>query len=511
MPSATPVTSDRSGDPVSPSLRERETRAQLAIEVAELGTWSWDLRTGDGDIDDRGARIVGLVPGDVGDVRQAQLDRVHPDDLARLDQTIRDGIAAGGVFTIEYRVLHPDGTIHHVSSRARVMAADDGVPIKLIGTNRDVTREREIEIALREGEERYRTLFESIDEGFCLVEVQSDDDHRAVDYLFLEVNPAFARQTGLEDAVGRTARELVPDLEPVWAETLGRVASTREPLRWMDESHALGRWFDLFAFPVGVPEQRRVAVVFTNVTDRVRAEEERDAILERERQARAAAEAFLAVMSHELRTPITSIYGTATILAKDPRRPDVAELVADMQDEAERLRRITDDLMVLSGVERGVLQLSPEPVVLQHAIADTVSDVRRRFPGVDIVMELPPSPPPVIADTTALRQVLYNLLTNAAKYAGRDGPITIAVTAGDRSALVEILDEGPGPGDDPAALFGLFYRSPHTAKRASGTGIGLYVASALLQAMGSTIQAAHRDARGAIFRFRLPYARDDAG
>ena len=366
--------------PHAAALRERELRLELALDVAELGTWSWDLRTGEGDMDARGAQIVGLPPGDV-NVQDAQTRSIHPDDLEQVGQTIGAGIADGGTFTLAYRVIYPDGSIHHVLSRARVIT-EDGVPTRLIGTNRDVTREYE-------------------------------------------------------------------------------------------------------------------------------REREQAAQLERERRAREAAEAFLAVMSHELRTPITSIYGTATVMARDPGRADVADLVGDIVDEAERLRRITDDLLVLSGVERGLIQLSPEPVMLQRALREPLMDVQRRFPSVVFDARVPASLPAVVADTTALRQVLYNLLSNAAKYAGTDGPIVVDATPMGDEVEVAILDRGPGPGDDPQALFDLFYRAPHTAKRASGTGIGLYVTSQLLEAMGSTVSAEANDGGGAAFRFRLRLAQDE--
>jgi PAS domain S-box-containing protein len=373
----------------------------------------------------------------------------------------------------------------------------------------DAVERARVEGALREREERYRTLFESIDEGFCILQMILDDAGRPSDYRFLESNPVFERETGLRDAVGRTARELVPNLEQYWIDVYGRVALTGEPVRFVQHAPSMGRWFDVNALRLGAPENLQVALLFNDITERRRTEEEREAQLERERLAREAAEAFLAVMSHELRTPVTSIYGTASLLARNPRRADLVDLVADIQEEAERLQRIIDDLLVLSGVERGLLQLAPEPILLQRTIAEILADMRRRFPTVVFAAQIPGSLSPITADATALRQVLHNLVSNAAKYAGRDGPVTLTVTDADPEITVTVLDEGPGLGADPAALFGLFYRAPHTAKLAAGTGIGLYVANALLRAMGSRIEASTREPRGACFRFSLPKAVDD--
>jgi diguanylate cyclase (GGDEF)-like protein/PAS domain S-box-containing protein len=126
--------------------------------------------------------------------------------------------------------------------------------------------------SLAVSENRYRTLFESIDEGFCIVNVIFDEDERPIDYRFLEINPAFVRHTGLDDAVGRTLTELVPGIEPYWIDAYGRVALTGEPTRFIEHAESMGRWFDDYAFRIGEPEERKVAVLFNDVTERKRAE-----------------------------------------------------------------------------------------------------------------------------------------------------------------------------------------------------------------------------------------------
>ena len=130
------------------------------------------------------------------------------------------------------------------------------------------------EAALRESEQRYRTLFESMDEGFCTIEMIFDEHEKPVDWRFLEVNPAFATLTGVANAVGKRIRELAPDHEAYWFETYGKVALTGEAVRFVNQSKALGgRWFDLYAFKVGGPESRKVAVLFNNITERKKSEE----------------------------------------------------------------------------------------------------------------------------------------------------------------------------------------------------------------------------------------------
>jgi PAS domain S-box-containing protein len=119
---------------------------------------------------------------------------------------------------------------------------------------------------VEESEAKYRGLFETMDQGFCVVEMIFEAAHRPVDYCFLEINPVFEKQTGLKDAIGKTARELVPDLEARWFEIYGKVALTGEPIRFVEGSQALGRWFEVYAFRLGGNESRRVAILFTDIT-----------------------------------------------------------------------------------------------------------------------------------------------------------------------------------------------------------------------------------------------------
>ena len=145
------------------------------------------------------------------------------------------------------------------------------------------------EAALAESEEQYRTLFTSIDEGFCTIEVLFDERGEAVDYRFLETNPAFERQTGLENAVGRTMREFAPQHEEFWFEVYGRIAQTGEAMRFEHEAASLGRFYDVYAFRIGASGENRVAILFADITRRRDAEEERLRLRALEASVRAEA------------------------------------------------------------------------------------------------------------------------------------------------------------------------------------------------------------------------------
>ena len=173
-------------------------------------------------------------------------------------------------FEMEYHCHSPT---HQRWFIMRVTRFQSPGPVRLVIVHDNCTVRKIAVDALRTSEERYRYLFDSIDEGYCVIEMIYDEHGKPVDYRFLELNPAFEKQTGLHAATGKRMRELTPDHEDYWFEIYGKVALTGESVRFVNQAKALGdRWLDVYACRVGGPDSGKVAIVFNDITQRKQSE-----------------------------------------------------------------------------------------------------------------------------------------------------------------------------------------------------------------------------------------------
>jgi len=235
-----------------------------------------------------------------------------------------------------------------------------------------------------------------------------------------------------------------------------------------------------------------------------------------EEQARMVRDAFVGVVSHELRTPITTIFGMSRILQQQAATmaPEVlAQVVDDIADEADRLRRLTEDLLVLSRAEAGRLSLAQDPILVGHVTHRVVDSEKRRWPDHRFTAVVPVDVPIVLGEDLHLEQIVRNLVGNAAKYSPAGSSIDVQVAVEGDAVTVRVLDAGPGlpeTAEDRARLFELYHRAPEAMSRSSGAGIGLFVCRQLVEAMGGRIWAVPRDGRsGSEFGFRLPAMADE--
>ncbi|HEX5631992.1 MAG TPA: ATP-binding protein, partial [Gemmatimonadales bacterium] len=209
-------------------------------------------------------------------------------------------------------------------------------------------------------------------------------------------------------------------------------------------------------------------------------------------------------VSHDLRTPLAAITGAATTLRDQGRGLSDAqrrEMIGTVCDEAERLERQVANLLEMTRLESGELELRREWVPLEEIVGSALTRLESRLEGRPITTELPDDLPIISVDPVLLEQVFLNLLENAGKHTPPGTAIDVTAKASEGEVVVEVSDRGPGlPPGGERRLFERFTRGPHSA----GAGLGLAICRAAVEAHGGTISAANRVGGGATFRITLP-------
>ena len=252
--------------------RVGDLSVERILEVNPGMLYVFDLKSGANlYVSESSTETLGYTPDEVMSLGADFVGQmIHPEDQPHFAEYLRH-LAEGsmGVVTeFAYRMRDRDGGWRWFLSRDTLLKSDTEGVSRSVGAAIDITERRRAEEALLEREERYHSLFDSIDEGFCILELIYDATGQPVDYRFLEVNRVFEEQTGLRGAAGKTVLEMVPNLERHWILTYAGVAATGESVRFSQGSEVMGRWFDVYATRVGTAGSHQVAVVFADVTER---------------------------------------------------------------------------------------------------------------------------------------------------------------------------------------------------------------------------------------------------
>jgi PAS domain S-box-containing protein len=394
------------------------------------------------------------------------------------------------------------GTLTVVMGGQSLFVEDDRVLLELLADQTARSAERQEAIL-----ERIALESELEDRSHELAQSQARLDEEARFRVALEAHPNILLVVDPDGRIGYANAQALESLRTVPDEIrkvrLQDLLSTAPALGQATHGtqHAEARRSDGTTFPVDFAistfelggDQYSIAVL-TDISERLQTERLRDT--------------FIGMLSHELRTPVTSIYGGSQVLLNRGDRLDDEtrhELISDVASEAERLHRLIENLLVLARVERGQDLTGGEPVLLQRVLPLIVERERALWPETTIEMTIPPGLPTVRGHDGYVGQVVQNLLSNAAKYAGAGSSVQILAAREEAGVSVHVLDNGGGiPAEHAEHLFDLYYRAPGAADRAPGAGIGLFVCRHIINALGGTIWARSRPEGGAEFGFELP-------
>ncbi|MCA8958872.1 MAG: PAS domain-containing protein [Planctomycetes bacterium] len=513
------------GTNVDVTARER-TREQLRKNEQLLEETSRLTRVGGWELDPKSmtvhwSREVRRIHGVPDDFRPDLETAVafYPDDGPReqIRTAVERGIQFGESWDLETEIETAEG--RRVWVRAIGAAEfENGECVRLAGTFQDIHDQWEAREALRKSEERLALAIEGSSDGLWDWDVASGKAWYSPRMQTLLGHP----DDDLEPRIEGWSRRLHPDdAERV----LAHIAHCLERNGPCDveyrarSSNGEYRWFRSRGRLIRDDEGRPVRMCgsCTDVTDRKHAElalvEERD----RAREASRAKSEFLANMSHEIRTPMTAILGYADLLDDEKLEAgERAEFVRTIRRNGEYLLAVINDILDLSRIEAGKLELRPEPLVVR-TLLDEVVDLlagRAQDRGIELRAEsCDTAPERVLADRFRLRQILVNLVGNAIKFT-EEGSVSLRVDIDATDALrFDVIDTGIGIEESQISrIFEAFEQvDTSTTRRYGGTGLGLKISRALTERMGGRLEVESRLGEGSSFRLLLPGARQLEG
>jgi PAS domain S-box-containing protein len=364
-------------------------------------------------------------------------------------------------------------------------------------------RRRAVE-ALAETHAHYQQLFENMTEGFAVHRIVTEGG-RPVDYVFLDVNPAFEKMTGLQRdrIIGRRVTQVLPGIEAGvfdWIGTYGRVAVTGERVQFEQRADFLDRWYSVSAYR---PGEGQFATVFADITARKRAEAEREQLLVREIAARRQAEdalelrdRMLAIIGHDLRQPLTVISTSVqAMLRQAARSEEDVRLLTRAGRNARRMVSMIADLLDYARCRaHGSLPVAPRPVELEALLRAVVDDARAANPAAELVVETE-GELTGNWDPDRLMQALVNLIGNALAYGEPGNAVVVSARARQHGVQLQVSNAGRRiPDHEQASLFEPFRRGISGAERSpAGLGLGLYIVREIVTAHGGSVAVESSD------------------
>ncbi|MBW4600748.1 MAG: PAS domain S-box protein [Calothrix sp. FI2-JRJ7] len=511
------------------ALRQSEEQAQLAIKVARLGTWRYNLHSDLVELDKRMREIWG-EPDNASTIPLPRvMERIHPHDRERVASSIGAALAPGssGTYEIDYRIIWDDGTERWVSANGQVQFEGEGKSrqaIEFFGTTLDITDRKQAEEALRNSAERLSVALSAAKLGDWSWNAATDIvtfSQRGAEIFGIPPGP-YMTWTQMQSLLPEKDRErarlrveqAVAKQEDYDIEY--QVSHPDGTLRWVA---AKGRaQYEPSGYVLGM------LGVVQDVTARKQAEQEREQLLERERAAREQAEnanrikdEFLAVLSHELRSPLNPILGWTRLLqTRQFDQSGTKRALETIERNAKLQTQLIDDLLDISRILRGKMMLNVCLVDLSVLINAALETVRlsAEAKGIEIQKIVADNIGLVCGDSTRLQQILWNLLSNAVKFTPSGGKIEIRLEQVSTDAQIQVKDTGKGitPEFLPHVFEYFRQEDSTTTRKFGGLGLGLAIVRYFTELHGGTVKAeSPGEGLGATFTFSLPISKNENG
>ncbi len=469
--------------------RESEERLRFAITAGRLGDWDLDLDTGIARTSWQHDQCFGATEPFKDWSHEKFLKFVHPEDRTQVQRQFDEASTVRGDWDFECRIVWPDGSIHWIEAHGTEYRAAAGGRRRMLGIVREVTERKRDEEQLRRNHETLFNLVHHAPFGVYIV-----DSH----FRLREVG-AGARKVfeNVKPLPGRDFAEVLRLIwtEPFATEVIGRFRHTLETgeayiapatteLRCdLGEIESYDWRIERITLPDG---QYGVVCYFHDLSAIKRAE---NLLKEADRRK----DEFLATLAHELRNPLAAIrMALGVVHGADGNRERIQQMSAIVDRQSSQLVRLVEDLLDVSRISRGKIELRRRRVDVREVIGDLMHDARLlcEASGLDLTISLPKQPIEVNADPTRVAQVVNNLLQNACKFTQRGGKVRIEVAREGEDAVVRVADTGiVMSGEQLGRVFEMFeqFDSP-LAHAAGGLGIGLPLAKSIIELHNGTIE-----------------------
>jgi PAS domain S-box-containing protein len=496
-------------------LRASQERLKLALDAARMGTWNWDARTGTITWSEQFEQVFGLRPGTFGGTYEAYLALLHPEDRAFVDRVITDVLAGRNTdYSLEHRIVRPDGSIHWLEGRGQVYWDASGTPLRMTGTVTDITDRKRAEAALRASEERYRAISEVASDYAFAYRVSHDEP------ILLEwVTDAFTRLTGytVEDmqTLEQWSAVVYPDDRALLAQQYRRLLAGQPHNTEYRIFASDGRilWLRICVRPVWDAEQARLVRLYGAAQDITRLKHLEQQLVHAQKME--AIGRLAGGVAHDFNNILTVILGTANMMIEglDHTHPLHYEAEQILQ-AAERATRLTRQLLAFSRQQ----MLQPQLLNPNSLISD-VEHMLHRLIGEDIqlITSLAPDLGAMRADPGQLEQVILNLVVNA-RDAMPDGGTLVIETANveldatyprehvgaESGPYVMLAVSDTGCGMDAATQAHIFEPFFTTKGPGKGTGLGLASVHGVVTQSNGHIWVYSEVGHGTTFKIYLP-------
>lgn len=482
-----------------------EAQVQLALKTSKVGTWEWNLITNELVWTDQKRVLFGFSPG-IPVTYERFLQALHPDDRERAHRSNMQALAKKQEYEKDYRTIWPDGSVHWLTDRARVICDEAGKPIRVVGATLDITELKHKEEQLQEAKDQVTTILESITDAFLSIDMH---------WRYCYVNQRMEAYLGKkqEELLGKSIWEVVPALIGTTFEDHYRTAMKTGQVVHFEAFHpAFQRWVETSVYP----NADGLSVYFHDISERKEAERQKDI--------------FLGITGHELRTPLAALRGTLQLIERRFKRflkkteqitPEMTSFfessqkyLADGIRQVDIQTRLINDLLDVSRITTGTLKLSLQCCDLTSIVRETIEDLRLVAPGRQLLLVLPETQPvKVLVDSNRISQVVMNYVTNALRYSSSDQPVHIGLRVQDHAAHVWVRDWGPGLSKEAKekvwCCFHQVKEVPAQSGSEKGLGLGLYICQTLIEQHHGEVDVESTPGKGSTFWFRLPLAQEE--